>query len=522
MTFNLIEQPWIPVRTVSGLRKSIAPWEITDRYAQDPIVALEAPRADFRGALIQFLIGLVQTAAAPRDHGEWLSGWHNPPRPEDLRSAFSSIAHAFDLDGGGPRFMQDLELSKGQGKGVEALLIEFPGEKTVRDNTDHFIKAGSVAGLCRECCATALFTLQTNAPSGGVGHRTSLRGGGPLTTLVIGNQDQLWQTVWLNTLTLPTFLNCTGPSPQNMKDEDQFPWLAPTRTSEPDRGGTTRPEDVHPSQVFWGMPRRIRLDFSTARSGSCDLCRAVTDNLVQRYFTKNYGVNYEGSWRHPLTPHFSDKNGARLPRHAQPGGVSYRHWLGLVQEDAENIAEPAYVVHEFRTLRQLGGLNSRLWAFGYDMDNMKARCWYESIIPLPGIIKEVRENYDYEIARFIRAAEQVARNLRSSVKKGWFERPSDVQGDFGFLDEKFWHATQSDFYAICVDLKNALESTGGASLLRLRWHQFLCRTALCIFEELVAGGPIQYANPKRVALARNDLDKWNRGKKITGILDLPR
>ncbi|MGO9570578.1 MAG: type I-E CRISPR-associated protein Cse1/CasA, partial [Desulfomonilaceae bacterium] len=328
MTFNLIEQPWIPVITVSGLRKSIAPWEITDRYAQDPIVALDAPRADFRGAQIQFLIGIVQTAAAPRDQGEWLSSWHNPPRPEDLRRSFSPLAHAFDLDGGGPRFMQDLELIKGEEKEVGALLIESPGEKTVRDNTDHFIKAGSVAGLCRECCASALFTLQTNAPSGGVGHRTSLRGGGPLTTLVIGNQDRLWQTVWLNTLTLPVFLNCTGANPQNAKDEDQFPWLAPTRTSEPDRGYATTPEDVHPSQVFWGMPRRIRLDFSTARSGPCDLCRAVTDNLVQRYFTKNYGVNYEGSWRHPLTPHFSDSSGARLPRHAQPGGVSYRHWLG--------------------------------------------------------------------------------------------------------------------------------------------------------------------------------------------------
>nr|WP_231886596.1 type I-E CRISPR-associated protein Cse1/CasA [Methylomonas methanica] len=54
--------------------------------------------------------------------------------------------------------------------------------------------------LCPSCAATALFTLQTNAPSGGVGHRVGLRGGGPLTTLVLpkASQTTLWQKLWLN------------------------------------------------------------------------------------------------------------------------------------------------------------------------------------------------------------------------------------------------------------------------------------------------------------------------------------
>jgi len=61
---NLLEKSWIPVRRASGQRLWIAPYQITDGIGQDPIVALDAVRPDFNGALIQFLIGLVQTAWA--------------------------------------------------------------------------------------------------------------------------------------------------------------------------------------------------------------------------------------------------------------------------------------------------------------------------------------------------------------------------------------------------------------------------------------------------------------------------
>lgn len=206
MAFNLIEKPWIPVRTLSGRELIITPSEITKDYETDPVAELNAPRPDFNGALIQFLIGLVQTCAGPGDEFEWEEKLENPPVPEELHKAFSTVVHAFDLDGEGPRFMQDLELEKGEEWPVGRLLIDYPGKNAEEKNTDHFVKRGIVSGLCRRCSAAALFTLQTNAPSGGVGHRTSLRGGGPLTTLVLGTEKLLWQTVWLNTLPNQSFL----------------------------------------------------------------------------------------------------------------------------------------------------------------------------------------------------------------------------------------------------------------------------------------------------------------------------
>ena len=67
MTFNLIHEQWIPVRRQNGARSMIAPWQITDDLNGNPVIVLDAPRPDFSGALIQFLIGLVQTTMAPKN-----------------------------------------------------------------------------------------------------------------------------------------------------------------------------------------------------------------------------------------------------------------------------------------------------------------------------------------------------------------------------------------------------------------------------------------------------------------------
>src|SRR2546427_4349680 len=98
---NLIHDAWIPIRRKHGEETRIAPWEVTTRYNDDPIVALAAPRPDFNGALIQFLIGLLQTTCAHNSPSAWRAWLHEPPTPEDLCVKFGEIAYAFELDGNG-------------------------------------------------------------------------------------------------------------------------------------------------------------------------------------------------------------------------------------------------------------------------------------------------------------------------------------------------------------------------------------------------------------------------------------
>ena len=535
---NLLNEKWLTVRRTNGEVEKIAPWEITCNSA-DPLVSLTTPRPDFNGPLVQFLIGLLQTAAAPEDQDVWWEWFDSPPTPDTLREKFSAVANAFELYGEWPRFMQDLELRDSEAKPISGLLIDAPGGNTLKNNQDHFVKRDTVSQLCPVCTATALFALQTNAPSGGVGHRVSLRGGGPLTTLVMG--ESLWQTIWLNVLPQDEFLSSSGNS-KRQNPVDIFPWLGPTRTSEAtSHHKLTTPDDAHPTQMFWGMPRRIRLDFGQTTTGSCDVCGAQGDSLLTQYQTKNYGVSYEG-WQHVLTPHTRDKTGLPMPRHAQPGGVNYRHWLGLVQavKDERTNREPARVVDTFiQERRRDSGLDYRLWAFGYDMDNMKARCWYEATMPLILVKDHYKEEFEYDIRSMVMAANEVAGNLKQCMKNALYGRVKEISKKrvpvwevspnaktdgtlFNSVSTMFWQRTEPAFLDVLRKLKTTLERGEGTESARRDWHAELCKKARMLFDETVDGGVLEDGNPQSVVVARAELNRFNYGKNIvTDLLRLP-
>ena len=541
MPYNLIDEDWIPVRRLGGAVEVVAPWRITESYDDDPIVALAAPRPDFNGALLEFLIGLLTTAAAPEDEEAWFDGWAAPPTPETLRAAFAEYRYAFDLDGDGPRFMQDFDpLNDGNEAPVSALLIDAPGAQTLRYNTDHFIKRGRVPVLGRAAAAMALHTLQTYAPAGGAGNRTSLRGGGPLTTLVVGTgldaegkgTETLWTALWPNVRTRRR-IDAELMDPAKNRPEDVFPWLAPTRTSGK-KGRNTTPRDVHPLQAFWGMPRRIRLDFVPADGDRCALGGGLDGWVVRTYRTRPHGPNYEGGWRHPLTPYTEQKTGARrqtgepLPRHAGPGGVSYRQWLGLVQadDDAHSERVPAAVVNEFcthrhRYLKESRGL--RLRAFGYDMDKMKPRCWYESTMPPLVYVEEAhRRDFEIRVKQLIEAAVAAAAAASRAVKAALYANPADVKGDFGAIGERFWRDTERDFEAALHALNEAMNNGGDPISLAEDWRGVLRRAAETIFDDAVDLDALGEGAFKRVVAARRGLVTTLMGPKIRKILDLPQ
>lgn len=529
MQFNLIDEQWIPVLRRDGSSDRIAPHEVTKGFVDNPVVALDAPRADFNGALIQFLIGLVQTAAAPASTSEWRKKLTEPPTPDELKSAFTTVRHAFELGGDGPRFMQDFEDVSADFGGIDGLLIESPGENTKELNVDHFNKRNSVGAICPHCCATALFTFQTNSPSGGPGYMTSLRGGGPLTTLVLGDDEHatLWQFILLNVLESGKFLGICG-NPALTTGNAIFPWLGETKKGRRKKGDEfygedTTPDSVHPATMFWAMPRRIRLNHADLSSGHCGICGHISDKLLGSYKEIPGGASYGGSWLHPLSPYYEKTTKGEtniLPVHAQPGGISYRHWLGIVQQDNGENRMPARIVHEFYN-RWKSGWQFRLWAFGYDMDKMKARCWYESTMPLLYVDSAIRGEYEQCAAGMVKAAAEIASNARNAVKKAWFRRPVDVKGDTTFLDSSFWQNTEPAFHIALDAIRIALESKIDSMAARQTWHKTLCEHALKLFDSYAWEGPIEDVDPKRVVIARRELEFYNRGNKIKELLGLP-
>ena len=300
---NLLDELWVPVR----LRDGTGTWVAPEQLGDPGIVAFDAARADFNGALAQFAIGLLQTAAPVASPIEWQTLFDSPPDAKTLRSWFVPHAAAFVFDGDGARFMQDFSLRGVDHEpiGIGNLLIEAPGENALKNNSDHFIKRGLIHALCPHCAALALFTLQVNAPSGGAGHRTGLRGGGPLTTLLVAQSGanesrSLWHDLWINVMERNFFLGQEVDASKSAPNFT-FPWLADMASIQKERGETA-PIQVHPAHVFWSTPRRIRIDLDVTSAGECDVCGRASDRLAHQYVTRNYGFNYKGPWMHPLSP----------------------------------------------------------------------------------------------------------------------------------------------------------------------------------------------------------------------------
>jgi len=528
---NLLFESWIPTRRISGTRQWIAPWQLTEGIDSDPIIALDYARPDLSGSMAQFLIGLLQTITPDlADEDDWWDHYESPPSPQALREWLAPWALAFELDGDGPRFMQDFDagIATGEPESISGLLMDAPGGNTLKLNTDHFIKRDGLRQLSPELAAAALFSLQLNAPSGGQGHRTSLRGGGPLTTLVQIDPRQpdasLWRSLWLNVLDWSRFsgrFDCEQPQ---QPCADIFPWLAATRTSNLKAGGvSTTLEDVHPLQMYWGMPRRIRLDFAHTTNGDCDLGGPGGDALLCGYHTKNFGINYDGPWQHPLSPHYFDKQGTPMPLHASPAGLQYRHWLGLVQSGPKSSA--ARVVSRFFGERRDFSGQFSLWAFGYDMDNMKARGWHEARLPLyPLPDPTALQSFENNVAMLVEAAVEVRGYLQSAVKQAWFKRPGDAKGDTGAIDLAFWRASEADFYAALDSLHAALtsgaESVEAREALRKRWYDDLRGCAKAQFDHWATRGDASADNLQRIALARRTLLGKLNGKPLRKKLDI--
>lgn len=501
MPFNLLVEPWIPVAGPDGAVRRVVAAEAIAGLAEGERIGW--PRADFSGATHEFLIGLLHlTDLLPEDDEGWRTLWDAPPPVDTVARALEPLKAAFDLDGPGPRVLQDPGTAA-EGKAVEvaALLIDAPGENARARNMDIFVKRGVGARMCPACAAAALVTMQAYAPAGGQGHRTSLRGGGPLTTLCLveGAGRTLWHTLWANVLPRDALEVAAGGDP--FAPGPVLPWTAPLRISE-GKGSETLPGQAPFLQAFFGQPRRYWLDFDSPETGACDLCGAASDGLVTRVLTRPRGVNYEGGWRHPLSAYSQegDKPETLAARKGSPAGQDYRDWLGLVE--APHMAGtgkgrhrmPALAVNHFRHIlrnelhrdRKDRGLPFRLWAFGYDTDNMKARGWNDSRMPL---LPEANDpdRFGEAVRRAVAITDEALFALIRALRTAILGESGDAKAEFPAVRAQFLAATQADFFALLFRLHD--RDAAGLSLDPIAvseelmpWHRAVARAALSTFD----------------------------------------
>ena len=346
MPLNLVTDAWIPVIR-DGSVVTMRPHEI----AVKGVERLNWPRDDLNLACLELLIGLVYLADPPRDDGDWRNRY-DAPHAERLRGALECFGPHMELTGKGPRFLQDFEPFETGVKSravspPDMLFVDSAGAETVKNNADLTVKRNRYGSLPLPLAAMSLYTLQVFAPAGGAGNRTSMRGGGPMVTLVKpldAGAYALWRTVW-----------CNVPEGQPLAARDAaqaLPWLRPTRTSR--NGQIVTPDMSHDGEAFFGMPRRLRLVFEND----------TVTGVVQR----RYGTNYAG-WVHPLSPYYCRNAGGKaLPVRAKPGKVRYRNWLGLAFGRADDVQRVARTVRRYQELADAP--DAEVCAGGWAMSNM--------------------------------------------------------------------------------------------------------------------------------------------------------
>lgn len=524
MDFDLRRASWIPWRR----RRSGVVWGpiatlVDGLDGDDPIIATAAPRPDFDGALLEFLIGVLSVALHADDDDAWRLIWNKPPSPAELQVALDALPDAFILDAEhGPRFLQDfspIDLVENDVLSIDRLAMDSPGEQGVKLNKTLFVKPARFTQISRPAAAMALITMQTYAPAGGQGNRTSMRGGGPLTTLADprrpgtnchADEQPLWELLWFNAETEEQSRGRAqsggASTPANI-----FPWLAPTLTSDNKKPPVT-PARAHAWQAYFGMPRRISLVFGVA--GRCDLTGREDERLVTGYRMRNFGVEYSG-WKHPLSPHYDSKNTEWLPVHPQPGGLSWKDWpdMALLRPGGAN--EPAACIPAaLRRAYGLGIRNVRLRAFGYDMDKMKARAWVTAVQPLvvvsPAAI-DVLESLGLLASKLVEATSLASAALKYAIKAAWFQRPDDAGADPLVQRQKLWAQTEARFFAALNTASQSGWMIDGVQQERRNFLEPLRDITMALLEEAAPVASAQVTAVRRRVSARHALSGTFRG-----------
>lgn len=482
--FNLLHEPWLPVRMVGGELCRIAPYQIGD-----PDIAELAPgRADFKAALMEFLVGLMQTAFAPPSPRDWKTRLDTPPSEAELRQAFQPHESFFELLGerkaGKGLFMQDLTMcdaDKPARSDVDSLLIE-------QANADLFVHPGGIQSLCPACAAAALYTLQTFAPSGGRGHRTSLRGGGPLSTLLKG--QNLWESVWLNVLPSGSRPDEMPSAPDTAQLAGQvYAWAAATRTSE--KGEETHPEDMHPLHAYWGMPRRLLLEAAPAEK-ACDICGGQHETAITGVLARPSGYNYSAYWQHPLTPYRLSEGSEPLSIKGQSNAAAYSNWLGVVYGEPRETGRAANFVEPARCCRRREARNAahkQINAAGYNMSNMKAVSWCEHVFPILDVPEDeaFRKLFAQTVDDMVQAAGKTQRTLANCLKDALVNRAGKKQASIDkaiFADavDTFWNCTEADFYRLIARLTGLPPGGEAWQEARYAWGKCLLTAVNRIYE----------------------------------------
>lgn len=507
--FNLLDEPWIPVRLLDGTIADVGLLELLRRTTDIADLACELPTQSI--AIQRLVLAVAYRVATPRDTRDWVRQWEDGAPTEQMIEYLERWRDRFYLFGGRFPFMQvaDLRTAKDSVSGLEKLIADVPnGEQFF--TTRH---GRALACIPPSEAARWLVHAQAYDPSGirsGAVGDSQVKGGKgyPIGPSWCGHLGLVWLKG--KDLDETLVLNLIPADAAGLRGvESSTEWGACSwEAAEPenavrgdysllDPSGT--PRDVSIPRLLTWHSRRIRLVGDS--SGVTGVVLAQGDKLAPQEMRL---YEPQSLWRYSTPQSKKFKTDVYMPRKFEVGRALWRNLPGTLPTVTTVQGVDKQPKQEF--------LPSATLSFHYQLDNALIEATYPKVMRIQAVgvtygpqeatfddiysdeltlsvavMRVEREDLSAEIDRQVRLTEEVARDVGTLAAN--LARAAGESGD-GAGDGARDRAKELFFSAVDTDFRTWLSQVDGHESARdagRRWERALRQHATDIQAELVRG-----------------------------------
>ena len=507
--YNLLDEPWIPVRLLDGTIADVGLLELLRRTTEIADLACELPTQSI--AIQRLVLAIAYRVVPPRDARDWARQWDEGAPTEQMIEYLERWRDRFYLFGGCFPFMQvaDLRTAKDAVSGLEKLIADVPnGEQFF--TTRH---GRALACIPPSEAARWLVHVQAYDPlgirSGAVGDSQVKGGKGyPIGPSWCGHLGLVWlkgkdldETLVLNLV--------PADAAQLRGVESTTEWGACSwEDSEAesavrgdysllDPSGT--PRDISIPRLLTWHSRRVRLVGN--REGVTGVVLAQGDKLAPQQMHR---YEPQSLWRYSTPQSKKFKQDVYMPRKYEAGRALWRNLPGTLPTVTTVQGVDKQPKQEF--------LPSATLSFHYQLDNASIETTYPKVMRIQAVgvtygpqeatfediysdeltlsvavMRVEHEDLSAEIDRQVRLTEEIARHVGNLAAN--LVRAAGESGD-GAGDGARDRAKELFFSAVDTDFRTWLTQVDGRESARdagRRWECSLRQHALDIQAELVRG-----------------------------------
>lgn len=507
--YNLLDEPWIPVRLIDGTITDVGLLELLRRTTDIADLACELPTQSI--AIQRLILAIAYRVATPRDARDWARQWDDGAPTEQMIEYLERWRDRFYLFGGRFPFMQvaDLRTAKDAVSGLEKLIADVPnGEQFF--TTRH---GRALACIPASEAARWLVHAQAYDPSGirsGAVGDSQVKGGKgyPIGPAWCGHLGLVWLKG--QDLDETLVLNLIPASTAALRGVDSSTeWgVCSWEASEPessvrgdysllDPAGT--PKELSIPRLLTWHSRRIRLVGDS--SGVTGVVLAQGDKLAPQEMRL---YEPQSLWRYSTPQSKRFKTDVYMPRKFEAGRALWRNLPGTLPTVTTVQGVDKQPKREF--------LPSATLSFHYQLDNASIQTSYPKVMRIQAVgvtygpqestfediysdeltlsvavMRVEREDLSAEIDRQVRLTEEVARDVGTLAAN--LARAAGESGD-GAGDGARDRAKELFFSAVDNDFRSWLTQVDGHESGRdigRRWECTLRQHATDIQTELVRG-----------------------------------